>query len=154
MFKCSFTTLEELNKFLLESDYGEVKFCVDPDYVDAIIGISDESKIVYDFDRMVEHLANIYKSDEDIDDPYSSASEWIEYNCQIPYWEVVYTLEDDSDLYEYGEEFPEQFSDYTNAIIGINNYGVLLLDSEHVKVYNIDDIEGLLNKYNVSHKII
>ena len=52
MFKANFKTEEELRFFLEQSDYGEVKFCVNPDYADAIIGISDEGKVVYNFSEL------------------------------------------------------------------------------------------------------
>lgn len=59
MIKCKFENVEELKTFLKDSDYDEVKFCIDPDYIDAIIGLSDEGKIVYDYFLMVAHLAKI-----------------------------------------------------------------------------------------------
>jgi len=155
MFKCTFNTLEELKNFLSSSDYGEVKFCVDPDCVDAIIGISDEEKVVYDYEKMVEHLASIYQEDSDIEEPYESASEWIDHNCQEPYWEVVYTYSpDDVTLGEYEEGFRERFSDYVKTVIGVNSYGYLLLDSELVKDYNIDDIETILKDCEITYNII
>ena len=75
MLKCTFNTVEELREFLIDSDYGETKFCVEPDYINAIIGISDEGMVVYDYDKMAEHLAAIYENEGDIDDPYESAVE-------------------------------------------------------------------------------
>jgi len=78
MFKCKFENLEELKLFLNDSDYDEVKFCIDPDYIDAIIGISDEGKIVYDYFLMVAHLAKIYEADGTSEDPEMDAIEWID----------------------------------------------------------------------------
>lgn len=52
-----------------------------PDYDPAIIGYTDEGRVVYDFDKMVEHLAKTGQMSE-ID-----AIEFIEYNTvrSMPY---------------------------------------------------------------------
>lgn len=152
MFKANFKSVEELREFLDRSNYGEVKFCVEPDYVDAIIGISDEGKVVYDYDKMVEHLAKLYEKEETCEDPYTDAIEWIDYNCQIPYWEIVFT-EDDEPLW-CDDNFEERFSDYKKTIIGPNTYGCLLIDSEYVTDQIIDDMEQVLKECEVEYKII
>lgn len=154
MFKCKFNNIQELKSFLEESDYGEVKFCVNPDYVDAIIGISDEGKIVYDYDKMVQHLATIYQKEQDCTDPYTDAIEWIDYNCQIPYWEIVFTDETYPPIYEDINGFEEAFADYTKYIIGPNTYGTLLIDSEYITDNIIDNVESILKKYELDYKII
>ena len=78
------------------------------------------------------------------------AIEWIDYNCDMPYWEIVTTNDDG-----YIENFvSEQFDDYMKYIIGMNMYGVLLIDSEKVTEQNIDDIEEILKKDEVEYKIV
>lgn len=150
MIKCKFENVEELKTFLKYSDYDEVRFCIDPDYIDAIIGLSDEGKIVYDYFLMVAHLAKIYEADGTSEDPEMDAIEWIDYNCDMPYWEIVTTNDDG-----YIENFiSEQFDDYMKYIIGMNMYGILLIDSEKVTEQNIDDIEEILKKDEVEYKIV
>lgn len=155
MLKASFKSVDQLRDFIDTADYGEVKFFVDPDYVDAIIGISDEGKVIYDYDIMVEHLAKIYEKESDCEDPYSDACEWIDYNCNIPYCEIVFRNEND----DYGiplclPELCENFSDYTKTLIGVNNHGELLIDSECVTGQNIEEIETILRNCEVDYKIV
>jgi hypothetical protein len=156
MQKLKFETLEELKAFLGEEGLSETKFCVKPDYVDAIIGLTDENKLVYDYDKMVEHLAKLYEAEEDIEDPYESAIEWIDFNCQIPYWEIVHSTEED-DCYilgDFGDELPERLSDHMKTVIGMNTYGCLIVDSELVTDQTIDEIESILKEYDVDYKIV
>lgn len=67
---------------------------VSPDYEDAIIGVTHDGRIVYDYDKMVEYLMD-KEGWSDID-----AIEWIDYNVirSIPYMGsnapiVMYSLE-------------------------------------------------------------
>ena len=59
---------------LLENSYEGVKYLTDFSYDDALIGISDDNRAVYDFDKMVDWLINIQKFE------YEEAKEWIEVN--------------------------------------------------------------------------
>ena len=155
MFKVSFKNIEELKEFLDNSDYDEVKFCVNPDYIEAIMGVSDEGKIIYNYDAMVRHLVAIYEKEADCEDPYTDAVEWIDYNCNIPYWEIVYCEEIEEDGIEtIIPELSDKFNDYKNTIIGQNTYGELLINSEYVTDQNIEDIENILNGYYVDYKIV
>ena len=64
---------EELDKIVvLEGD----------EFADGAIGITDDNRVVYGYERLVESLAKEYGSEE-------SAREWIDYNTirSIPYME-------------------------------------------------------------------
>lgn len=52
-----------------------------PDYSTAIIGVTEDSKIVYDYEKMIEYLIHY----EDMN--YEDAVDWIGYNTirSIPY---------------------------------------------------------------------
>lgn len=67
---------------LLEYGYEDVKYLVDESYDDALIGVSDDNRAIYDFGLMVEWLMNEYgwSMEESI--------EWIEYNTirALPYF--------------------------------------------------------------------
>lgn len=43
---------------LLEYGYENVKYFVNYSYDDALIGVSEDNKAIYDFDKMVEWLIN------------------------------------------------------------------------------------------------
>ena len=66
---------------LLESEYEDVPYFINPDYEDALVGITEDGRAVYDYDKMVEYLMNTEGWSE-ID-----SIEWIEYNVirSIPY---------------------------------------------------------------------
>lgn len=59
---------------LLDAGYEGVVFLTDYSYDDALIGVTDDGKAVYDFEKMVEWLMK----EEDWDQ--GEATEWIEYN--------------------------------------------------------------------------
>ena len=66
---------------LLDAGYDGVKYLVDYSYDDALIGVTDDNRAVYDFNKMVEWLVLT----EDFEP--SVAIEWIEYNTirALPY---------------------------------------------------------------------
>ena len=66
---------------LLDNECEGTSFFINPDYEDAIVGITDDKRIVYNFDKMVECLMNNYGW-SDIE-----SIEYIEYNVirSIPY---------------------------------------------------------------------
>ena len=66
---------------LLDFGYEGVPHFINPDYEDAVIGITYDGRLVYDYDKMVEYLMN-KEGWSDID-----AVEWIDYNVirSIPY---------------------------------------------------------------------
>ena len=67
---------------LLEYGYEDVKYLVNESYDDALIGVSEDNRAVYDFGLMIEWLINKYgwSVEESI--------EWIEYNTirALPYF--------------------------------------------------------------------
>lgn len=66
---------------LLEYGYEGIKYLVDYSYDDALIGVSEDGRAIYDFDKMVEWLMN----KEGLSD--IEAVEWIETNTlrALPY---------------------------------------------------------------------
>ena len=66
---------------LLEYGYEDVKYLVNESYDDALIGVSDDGRAIYDFGLMVEWLMTQYDW-SDIE-----AIEWIETNTlrALPY---------------------------------------------------------------------
>jgi transcriptional regulator with XRE-family HTH domain len=77
----SFKNVEELREYLLERGNEETAFFTNPDFIDAIVGISDDGRLVYSYSKMVESLMlSENMSHED-------AVEFIEYNTvrAVPY---------------------------------------------------------------------
>jgi hypothetical protein len=66
---------------LLDAGYEGTKYLVDYSYDDALIGVSEDGRAIYDFDLMVEWLV--------IEEGFaeSEAVEWIDYNTirALPY---------------------------------------------------------------------
>lgn len=50
-----------------------------PDFSTAIVGMSDDYRVVYDYEKMIDYLMN----EEDFD--YEEAVEWIDYNTLRTY---------------------------------------------------------------------
>lgn len=73
----------ELSKrdILCEMGYDDAVVFDNPDYDDAIIGVTDEGRVVYDYDAMVKILVERDGMDE------TEAIEFIEYNTirALPY---------------------------------------------------------------------
>ena len=88
------STIEDLRRYLIDRGYDDASFFVNPDFMDAILGISQDGSVVYSFNKMVESLMD---SDEMT---YNEAIEFIEYNTMrtIPYMGtlrpvIVYDIE-------------------------------------------------------------
>ena len=66
---------------LMDAGYEGVKYLVNESYDDALIGVSEDGRAVYDFDKMVDWLVEKY------DWSYDEAIEWIETNTlrALPY---------------------------------------------------------------------
>ena len=66
---------------LLGAGYEGVKYLVDEGYDDALIGVSEDGRAIYDFDKMVEWLVDKYGWSE------IESVEWIEFNTlrALPY---------------------------------------------------------------------
>lgn len=66
---------------LLEYGYEDVKYLVNESYDDALVGVSEDGRAIYDFDKMVEWLVDKYGWTE------TESIEWIEVNTlrSLPY---------------------------------------------------------------------
>lgn len=66
---------------LLDAGYDGIKFLVNESYDDALIGVSEDGRAIYDFDKMVDWLIEKYGW-SDIE-----SIEWIEFNTlrALPY---------------------------------------------------------------------
>lgn len=67
---------------LLDAGYEDIKYFVNESYDDALVGVSEDGRAIYDYDKMVDWLINKYDwTDEE-------AVEWIEYNTirALPYF--------------------------------------------------------------------
>ena len=79
---------------IMEAGYEDVLLFTDYSYDDALIGVTEDGRAVYDYDKMVEWLM------EEEDWSQDDAIEWIEYNTirALPYFGpkapiVVYPVE-------------------------------------------------------------
>ena len=74
-------TENDVRRLIEDYDYEDVVIFSNPDYASAFVGISEDNRAIYDFDKMVEFLMN--------EDGISSteAIEFIEYNTirALPY---------------------------------------------------------------------
>lgn len=75
-------TLEQLKDLITDLGYEDVRVFEDYDYADAFIGMSNDGRAVYSYDRMVEWL--MLKESW----TYEEAVEWIDYNTirALPYY--------------------------------------------------------------------
>lgn len=66
---------------ILNAGYEDVKYLTNYSYDDALIGISEDNRAIYDYDKMVEWLVNEESFTEE------EARDWIEYNTirALPY---------------------------------------------------------------------
>lgn len=85
---------------LIDKGYEDVIVFSNPDYTDALIGITSNNNAVYDYDLMIEWLVN----HEDMD--YEEAADFISYNSSYYYGEnypVIYyePFEEDIDEEDY-----------------------------------------------------
>lgn len=78
---------------LAEAGYEDVLIFENPSYDDALVGVTEDNRAVYDFDKMVDWLLDHSPMDRD------EAVEFIEYNTirAIPYYGaeapiVMYTI--------------------------------------------------------------
>lgn len=73
------TKSEEL---LLDNGYEGVKFLSDYSYDDALVGVSEDNRAIYDYNKMVEWLMETEGFTEE------EAADWISYNTirALPYF--------------------------------------------------------------------
>lgn len=67
---------------LLNNGYEGVKYLTNTGYDDALIGVTEDNRAVYDFNKMVEWLIEVEGFKDE-----TEAVEWIEYNTirALPY---------------------------------------------------------------------
>lgn len=66
--------LEELKEYLEEKELYNTQYFEEPDYASAVIGTTDDDRLVYDYEKMVEHVMNLHNWDR------SEAMEFIDFN--------------------------------------------------------------------------
>ena len=74
-------TNEEVKQVLHELEHDETVVFENPDYVSAIVGMTDDGRVVYSWDKMIKHLVDVDgMTDEE-------AIDFISYNTEraIPY---------------------------------------------------------------------
>ena len=76
-------TENDIRELITDYEYDDVVIFSNPDYASAFIGISENNRAVYDYDKMVKHLI-----DKDCMTDIE-AIEFIEYNTirALPYYE-------------------------------------------------------------------
>ncbi len=74
-------TVEELKEYLTDRGYEDTVVLKSPDYVDAVVGVTTDGQVVYEWSKMVEHLVS-----KDGMSP-EEAEEFISYNTvrALPY---------------------------------------------------------------------
>lgn len=79
---------------LLDAGYEGIKYLTDYSYDDALIGVSEDGRAIYDYEKMIEWLMDEEGFTDD------EAVEWVEYNTlrTLPYMGdkapiVMYPLE-------------------------------------------------------------
>ena len=74
-------TLDQLKEWLCDRDYEDTVVMENPDYLSAIVGISDDGRLIYDYEKMVEYLMTTDGMD------YEEACEFIDFNTigALPY---------------------------------------------------------------------
>ena len=75
-------TLEQLKQLITDHGYEDVTVFENYDYADAFIGMSDDGRAVYSYDKMIEWLM----LNENLS--YEDSVEWIDYNTMraLPYY--------------------------------------------------------------------
>lgn len=78
-------TLQELKQALVEQGFEESVVLVDPDFCSAVVGISQDGRVVYSFEKMVQYLMLNDNMSHD------EAVNYIEYNTirAIPYMGAI-----------------------------------------------------------------
>ena len=73
--------LEELKEWLRDNDFSDTVILESPDYLTAIIGISDDGRLIYSYRKMVDYLIDSDEMSEE------EAIEFIDYNTvnALPY---------------------------------------------------------------------
>ena len=71
---CSPLTLDGLKDILCERGHEEAEVLESPDYLNAVVGVSDDGRVIYDYEKMARCLIETNGMD------YEEATEFIDYN--------------------------------------------------------------------------
>ena len=73
--------MTDIEQLLLDNGYEGLVYLTSPDYDDALIGVSEDNRAVYDYDLMIESLMKTQNW------CYADAVDWIDYNTirSLPY---------------------------------------------------------------------
>ena len=76
-----FNTIDELKEWLTDNEFDDTIMFECPDYVTAVVGISEDNRLIYDYDKMAQHLVDT----DNIE--YDEACDFIDYNTlrALPY---------------------------------------------------------------------
>ena len=87
-------TIEELKETLANNGYDDTVILENPSYIDAVLGMSQDGQVIYDFNKMVEYLMDNDNME------MTEAIEFIDYNTirALPYMGerrpiIIYPLE-------------------------------------------------------------
>ena len=74
--------MNKVRELLLEEGYEDVVIFENFSYDTAFIGVSEDNRAVYDYDKMIEYLVEVEGFEDE-----TEAIEWIEYNTirALPY---------------------------------------------------------------------
>lgn len=72
-----------------EDELDKIVVLEGDEFADGAIGLTEDHRVVYSYDRLVKSLAKSYADDGNIEDPEISAIEWLDYNTlrSLPYME-------------------------------------------------------------------
>ena len=107
---------------------------VEPTYVKAIIELSNDQRLVFNYDKMVETLADDYRSYGNDEDPIETSMEWINTNIvymgsKTPF--IVYEKPIEGlDTYLEINGLDEELLPIEDAIIGITANDEVLIDAD------------------------
>lgn len=140
MIKIKFNNTEELCNFIIEQGIEETMYMTNPDYIEAIVGLANDNKLVYDYWKMVDVLAEEYA--DDYENPHEAAMEWIDFNCNMPYWYIVDSYSDEDIGVSIDDETTSEIiQQYRKAFVGMSTHGIIMFDEELLTEEEMDSIE-------------
>ena len=76
-----FKTVAELKELLIQEEFNDTVVLEEPSYLSAILGINEEGRVIYSYDKMIQHLMLTSNMS------YEESVEFIDYNTirAIPY---------------------------------------------------------------------
>ena len=85
-------TIDDLVELINDCGYEDIVIFNNPDYASAFVGVSDDNRAIYDYEKMIKHLIKEWNCDN------MEAIEFIDYNSirSLPYYEnapiIMYPL--------------------------------------------------------------